>query len=209
MIIVFQTYKRTEYAIRSIRSVVDKLHAKWLIVDDGSDKVHLEQVLENIGLDNILNIYSHRVGYGRLANWAWQESAKYDPVTLWLEDDWTLEKAFDLMLYEKLLNSEPSIGMVRLARIPIGLHGEVMGDGSQVYLRLDKGAGQYYFSGNPSLRHSRFYDTYGPYPEGLEPGDTELAYDRQVQGCPGPDILIPFDVGTWGCFGHIGAEKSY
>lgn len=216
LVVILQTYKRTDYALRTIGAMQQWLLSQepiswgWLVVDDGSEQAHLDAVTSQIGDDFLLGIYSRREGYGALANRAWRGSAQQGEVTLWLEDDWILQaEGFNLRHYLDLLRTDTAIGMVRLARIPIGLHGQVIGDGKEVHLRLIKGEGQYYFSGNPSLRHYRFYEAYGDYPEGLPPGDTELGYDGKIQGIAGPDIIIPFDIGTWGCFGHIGAEKSY
>lgn len=214
MIIIFQTYKRTEYALRSIAAIKEylKYPVRWLVVDDGSDAAHVDAVGAAIG-DDLMGIFSKRIGYGALANRAWKESIRQeDSLTMWIEDDWVLDRTFDPTHYINLLETDLSVGMLRLGRIPIGLHSEVVGDGSEVYLRLKRGMGGYYFSGNPSIRHSRFYEAYGDYPVGLHPGDTEVTYDRQIQsvnGIAGPDILIPVNIGTWGLFGHIGAEKSY
>jgi hypothetical protein len=212
LLIIFQTYRRTQYAVPAIQAIKTKLRydgqIKWLVIDDGSEDRHIEQIIEQIGISHLYTVYSHRVGYGRLANWAWAESAKHTPLTLWLEDDWVLQRPFDLLPYARLLMERDHLGMVRFGQIPSGLEGLTEGYDGQTYLRLYKSK-PYYFSGNPSLRHSRFYDAYGPYPEGLNPGDTEIAYDRQIQQRSGPHILIPVDVGTWGVFGHIGTEQSY
>lgn len=212
MIIVFQTYKRTDYALAAIRAIrehlIQPLRLHWFVVDDGSNSDHLKEIAAALPNDNLIGIHSERIGYGALANIAWREAGQRDPITLWLEDDWVLDRDFDPTHYINLLNTNPEIGMVRLCRIPIGQRGEIIGDGSEVYLKLHKGV-HYYFSGNPSIRHSRFYEAYGDYPNGLKPGDTEVAYDAKIQNLTGPDIVIPIDIGTWGLFGHIGTEASY
>jgi hypothetical protein len=209
MIVILQTYKRTEYALAAIRALKERLAQPvgWFVVDDGSDDIHMEAICDELS-DALIGFHSQRIGYGALANIAWRETIKHDPITLWLEDDWVLDRAFDPAHYINLLNTNSEIGMVRLCRIPIGQRGEIIGDGSEVYLKLYKGV-HYYFSGNPSIRHSRFYEAYGDYPNGLEPGDTEVAYDAKIQNITGPDIIIPINIGTWGLFGHIGTEKSY
>jgi len=209
MIIILQTYARTAYALATIRAIKERLDypARWLVVDDGSPIDHLKALETEIGFD-MISLYSSRIGYGALANIAWRESAKHDPVTMWLEDDWVLDRPFNPSHYEQALINQSDVGMIRLGRIPVGLQGQIVGDGAQVYLKLQKGPA-YYFSGNPSLRHNRFHQAYGDYPTGLKPGDTEVAYDTRVQQRKGPDILIPIDIGTWGLFGHIGAERSY
>jgi hypothetical protein len=210
IVVILQTYARTAYALATIRAMKQNMNyeCRWLVVDDGSDAAHVAAVKAEIG-PHLLGLYSARIGYGALANLAWLESERHGDVTLWLEDDWTLDADFDPAHYVARLRTDATLGMVRLGRIPVGLHGEVVGDGAECYMKLHKGKTQYYFSGNPSLRHIRFFQAYGDYPTGLKPGETELAYDRKIQANGGPDILIPFNIGTWGLFGHIGTEASY
>lgn len=209
MIIVLQTYKRTDYALAAIRGLKERLayDTSWFVVDDGSEPDHLEAIQDELK-GALIGIHSERIGYGALANIAWQETGHRDPITLWLEDDWVLDRSFDPGHYIYMLSTTPAIGMIRLGRIPIGQRGEIIGDGSEVYLKLDRDI-PYSFSGNPSIRHYRFYDIYGQYPTDLQPGDTEVAYDAQIKRIAGPDIVIPINIGTWGLFGHIGTEKSY
>jgi hypothetical protein len=68
----------------------------------------------------------------------------------------------------------------------------------------------YMFSGNPALRHIRFYEAFGAYPLDLDPGETEVKYDAQIRARGNsPKILYPIDFGAWGAFGHIGEVKSF
>ncbi len=211
MIIVLQTYARTEYALLTVQAVNKHLKCplRWFIVDDGSHQAHLDAIADEIRpAGELVGLHSQRIGYGALANVAWRETAKHDPLTLWLEDDWALQRDFDPAHYINLLNTYDDIGMVRLACIPTGLISETVGDGPEAYLKLHKGT-PYYFSGNPAMRHIKFYEAYGDYPTNLDPGNTELGYDAKIQGLPGPGIVIPVEIGTWGLFGHIGTEQSY
>lgn len=212
LIIIFQTYARTNYAVATIRAIKQNLKYEpgyhWIVADDGSDDAHADAVQREIGIQNILEYRNERIGYGALANWAWEFSNHYGAVTLWLEDDWTLDREFDPTHYVERLNNNAQLGIIRLARWANGLRGEVVGDGAQCYLKLEHTP--YYFSGNPSLRHIRFFHHYGGYPTGLNPGDTELGYDRNIQAAEqGPHVFLPVDIGTWGLFGHIGTEVSY
>lgn len=212
LLIILQTYQRTEYALITIKATLEKLRypgeVKWYVADDGSGSEHLAAVREAIG-PGIVGEHSRHWGYGGSANRALAFARDYTDLTLWLEDDWQLTVVLDLSPYLEILRSDESVGMIRLGRIPKDLDCTTEERGWKTYLNI-LNTRQYMFSGNPSLRHKRFHDCYGGYPEGLWPGDTELAFDgriRQHQG--GVKILADVDLGTWGAFAHIGRDKSF
>jgi len=158
-----------------------------------------------INPDNVRH-FTKKQGYGAMANQAWH-LAKGN-VTLWLEDDWVLSSRWDLTGYVRLLEQNERIGMIRLGHLPIDLQCFSVGYNGRMYLEIGKNS-QYVFSGNPHLKHKRFM-SYGMYPTGKNPGDTEIAYDHQYrtnhgQGC----ILWPLAIGDRFVFSHIGEEKSY
>ena len=66
----------------------------------------------------------------------------------------------------------------------------------------------YAFTGHPSLRHRRYYETYGDYPTGLVPGDTELGYAYQYRVGDGPLIVWPEGMPNEGTWAHIGSIKT-
>lgn len=211
VVVILQTYQRTEYALKTIKAARERLlypDLLWYVADDGSDQKHFDTVMKALKGETIVGSHNEKMGYGATANRAFRAADALTTITLWLEDDWETRQPFPLENHVRLLLDDDNVGMVRLAQIPIDLEGITCGFGGEIYLRLYK-TRQYYFSGNPSLRHRRFFAAYNLYPEGLEPGATELAMDKQVQEQNGPDILIPVDVGSWGAFGHIGAVKSY
>ena len=207
--IVLLTYERTEYALQTVRGIQENLRypeTHWIVADDGSRQEHIDAVRTAVGAEHRFS--TGKRSYGGIANWAWETSRSISPVTLWLEDDWYLDAPFDPSHYIELLMQEGSVGMVRLGRLPIGLDARTVGDGAQMYLHIQP-TQQYMFSGNPSLRHIRFYEQFGPYPVGKSPGQTECDYDGQIRARGAhPKILFPIDVGTWGLFGHIGAVKA-
>jgi hypothetical protein len=208
--IILLTYERTDCAVRTVSAIKANLRypeIAWIVADDGSRGEHLVAVRKAIG--TVCTISSSRRSYGGMANWAWEVSKSISPVTLWVEDDWVLDREFDPSHYINLLISNDNIGMVRLGRLPIGLDMYSIGDGKQIYLHVLP-TRQYMFSGNPSLRHIRFYEAFGAYPEGLQPDKTETDYDNQIRikGAH-PKILYPVDLGTWGLFGHIGTVRAY
>lgn len=208
------TYQRTEYALRTVRALLEAYPAipwLWYVADDGSEGGHYEAVLAEIArLGGVLcGSHSERLSYGGNANVIMRTLYQFTDVALWLEDDWEIYQPVDWPSHLALLRDPlANIGMVRLGLLPIGLAGETFGHTGQVYWRMDKGR-PYAFSGNPSLRTIQFCSAYGDYPVGLRPGDTECTYDAQVRAQAGPDIAYPAYLGMWGAFRHIGAVKSY
>jgi len=210
--IILLTYQRTDYALRAIDGICENLmyglfKPDWVVVDDGSDKSHIDAIRAKLdGHEFTHDLYSERVGYGALANKAM--SMALSDVTLWLEDDWVLNRPLVLSPYIALLNENENIGMVRLGHLPIGLELSSEGYSGHMYLNVQKGT-QYAYSGNPHLKHKRFYEQYGEMPTGKHPGDTEIAYDAQVRSRYGPRIVWPLQIGDRPYFDHIGEIKSY
>jgi hypothetical protein len=185
------------------------------VADDGSDAPHLASVyraLEAAGA-HVIGGHSERRGYGGNANAAWDVADSVGALTLWLEDDWELTAPLDLYPYAALLMERIEVGMVRLGVLNLDIHGRTWGHHGRLYWTLDHIPhieGTPVFTGHPSLRHRRYRETYGRYPEGLGPGDTELAYAWHYRiGAPnGPAIVWPADYSPMGLFGHIGSVKT-
>lgn len=140
--LIFLTYQRTEYALRTIRAAHAHLRysacLQWIVADDGSDKAHLDACLEAIGWSNIHAYRSERIGYGALANWAWGQANQTGPLSLWLEDDWVCRERLDLTPYARLLLVHEDVAMVRLAYIPVGLDAHTMGYDGRMYLHMSR-----------------------------------------------------------------------
>lgn len=209
---VLLTYARTDYAVRTIESARANLRYQgdivWYVADDGSPQPHLDAIDQALAGATVLGKHTARASYGASANWALRAAYAYTDVAFVLEDDWTLAAPYDLTRHVRTLRRHSDLGMFRFAYLPVGQRGEVIGRDGIYYLLLDWGPA-YVFSGNPSLRHRRAFETWGPYPEGQLPGPTECAYDSQVQAARGPRIAWAMDVGEWGIFGHIGQVPSY
>jgi len=215
--IVLVTYARTEYAVRTAISVKNYLMydgvTAWYVGDDGSTKEHLEAVTNAIGDSNIVGIHSEdfvpgKQWPGKSWNRAWEAAHDWSDYILWLEDDWELSRPLDITPYTILLMENEKIGMIRLGHLAINLNMTSMGHNGIHYMQMWRNM-QYGFSGNPSLRHRRFADAYGPYNESVGPGDAELDYDTKWRNIEGPEIWWPVDLGGWGIFNHIGSEQSY
>ena len=214
--VVLLTYQRTEYALRTVQTAVNNLRyegsVQWYIADDGSDGAHVKALVDEIEMTAYmpepLDWHSEKQGYGANANAAAQLLSDDYPVTLWLEDDWALTRPFNLTPYVHLLETNHDVGMVRLGHMPVGQHMDSVGYDGHMYLNIHKSQ-QYAYSGNPHLKHRRFFEQHGGWPEGLDPGKTELAYDEQVRSIDGPHIWWPLAIGDSPPWGHIGTVKSY
>lgn len=204
--------ERTEYAVRTIQSVRQRMHYDnlyWYVADGGSVPEHREAIFA--ALDGVSSAGYHfdLANYGADANKAWNAAHEQVDLTFWLEDDWELVREFELKPYANLLLNNADIGMVRLGYLNLGMKGSTLGFEGHMYWKLQRDADSYVFTGHPSLRHRRFREAYGPYPEGLKPGETELGYAWQYRSGTGPEIVYPADIGIYGPFGHIGQVQSY
>ena len=214
--ICFLTYKRTEYAIRSLRSVIKRLkypNLGWYIASDGGPDEHYKAVMEvltNIGVP-VFGTHHERLGPGASWNKAIDESLKQCDLILWVENDWELSKELDITPYVRLLMEKENVGMVRLGYMAVGLDCHTVGHDGIHYLRIEKST-QYQYSGNPSLRHRRYFDAYPRYPTDKNPGECEIWHDQDVRKMQdSPEILWPINLPGcgWSCFSHIGTEQSY
>lgn len=211
--VIFLTYERTDYALCTIRAAKQYLkypELLWYLADDGSRREHIDAVKAELNGTPGIGWHSLPGGtYGANANTAYREAQKHADLTFWLEDDFELRQELDLEPYARLLQERQDIGMVRLGYLNLHMKGTVFGHGGHLYWLLDRKADPYVFTGHPSLRHKRFMETYGPYQEGLTPGQTELSYATKHYLGQGPDIVWPVALGEYGPFGHIGTIQSY
>lgn len=215
IVIVLQTFKRTEVALRTVAAARQYLRYAgdliWYVADDGSPMEHIEAVIAAASREMRVAHHTERRGYGANANAAWRAADAYSPLTFWLEDDWELAAPLDLTPYADALHDE-EIGMIRLGYLNRGIAGSTVSAAGRLWWRLYhepvEGA-ELVFTGHPSLRHQRYRDAYGWYPEGLGPGDTELGYAYRYRvGSGAPWIVWPVDWPAWGLFAHIGSVKT-
>lgn len=210
--VILQTYKRTEYALATIAAAQELLHyqgdLRWYVADDGSPAEHWFSVMNAMRTGT--EFHSVRRGYGGNANAAW-DAAKSD-LTFWLEDDFMLNVPLDLTPHAYALMDSEELGMIRLGYIydeRLEPAREFAGRRYHTLPRYWPDTSFYTFTGHPSLRHSRYRAAYGNYPEGLGPGDTELAYAFQYQQADsGPLIVWPEGMACEGTWAHIGAIKT-
>ena len=208
--IILQTYRRTDYALRTITAARELLHydgpLRWYVADDGSPLNHLWSLFDVLPE---AGHHSLRRGYGGNANAAWD--AAQSELTFFLEDDFELTQPLDLTPHAYALMDAPELGMVRLGYINGAMLEPPATFAGRRYHTIPRDwpdTSFYAFTGHPSLRHSRYRAAYGDYPEGLGPGDTELAYAYQYRVGSGPLIVWPEGYSEGGAFAHIGAIKT-
>ena len=216
-VIILLTYARTEYALRTITAAAKNLICaegfQWYIADDGSNQEHIDAVLErckSLELD-VMGWHTIRESpsYGKSANMAWHAAHNVTDVTLFLEDDWELQQPLQLDNYIKCLTEQQDVGMIRMGYLNLNMRGVAVGYNGSLFWKLDRDCDSYVFTGHPSLRHRRFREDYGAYPEGLAPGMTELGYATQFRFAKGCNILYPAAFGEGNhIFAHIGKDKG-
>lgn len=217
IIVILQTFERTDVALRTIAAARANLRypdLRWYIADDSRNTEHGEVVRAALqGLHVIGGHHLPGATYGENTNKAIRAAEQESDLLLFLEDDWELRQPLDIWPYAALLMESAEIGMVRLGCLNLDIRGRTWAHGGLVYWKLDHEPhleGTPVFTGHPSLRHRRYRECYGWYPTGLTPGDTELAYAWQFRVGPqdGPGIVWPADYPTMGYFGHIGSIKT-
>jgi hypothetical protein len=209
--IVMPTFQRTEYAIRTLRALRDNLKydAKGIyIADAGSQEDHIRDVLGALGDLHLLGWHTGIYSAGQNWNLAWVKALDAADLVLWVEDDWELRQPLDITPYVRLLLERQDVGMVRLGYMAVGLDLFSVGHDGHHYLQMQRST-QCGFAGHPHLKHRRFFEAYGVYTVGLNPGDTELDYDSKFRSKVGPEIWWPIEVGGWGAFAHIGIKKTF
>lgn len=210
--VILQTYRRTEYALRTIAAARELLRydgdLRWYVADDGSPVEHVAAVMGAFD-GTLTRLHSGRQGYGANANTAWR--AAETALTFFLEDDFMLTEPLDLSPHAYALMDAPELGMVRLGYIDPLMREPVQTFANRRYHTLPRDwpdTSFYAFTGHPSLRHARYRESYGDYPTNLTPGDTELAYAYQYRVNDGPLIVWPEGYPADGFFAHIGEVKT-
>lgn len=215
VIVLIITYERTALAVQTIRSVKERLdypNFGFHVADDGSRPGHVDRLLAEIGPNYSVSVSnSERRGVGANMNSGMAACLRRADFILWLEDDWVIprEMRLDLRPCVNLLGENKSVGMVRLGRLSAGLAGTTISGAGKIWWELVKGRDTYVFSGNAALRHRRFCAAYGPYQEGLRPGETELWMCNRFNTATGPSIVWPAWLTPEQTFMHIGDHQSF
>lgn len=226
------TYNRLAYArdtlestLRYINYTRGPIHVH--IADDGSPLNQTEElVMVAAGwlgeFADVTVTNAERRGYGASYNLATQVVHGFSDYMLPLEDDWRLLRSLDLdALTDDLDHMEEAraqYGPGAGGCIRLGYMGWTQRLGASFiempstnkYLLLDSlSAEPHVFAGGPRIETVSWERYVGPWPEGLNPGDTELAVAQRAAARQ--RVLWPLDlIKTWGdLYAHIGTIRSY
>ena len=219
--VLLLTYNRLDYALTTISSTMRNLrgdHDIYVHVASDGDtdeyiaKLHTAALVNSSQvLFDITHSNSGRGGYGANYNLATQTVHTVAEYVLVLEDDWELTRELDLDLYIQAMD-ELGAGCMRLGYLGFTqpLRGELASAVGRIWLRLDPSSAEpHVFSGHPRIESVAWQRSVGPWPEGLEPGQTEFAVAHIAESRHG--VVWPMqEVKPYGdLYVHIGAERSW
>jgi GT2 family glycosyltransferase len=221
--IVLVTYRRTQHAVRTVRSTIENLKYPkdllcWVVGDDGSPKAHEKAVKNALTGQKLIGYYNERLRNqgeektffaGQTWNQAMGIGYQQSDFVLFLEDDWELEQPLDLAPYARMLQEREDVGICTFRILNIGADVHTVGHDGVVYLQYQRTT-PYAYCGHPALRHARFVRRYGWFHEQRSPGEIELDMDARYRGDPeGPHVWRPAALDPWGGYHHIGQEKTW
>lgn len=217
--IILLTYARVECAVPTIQGVLDNLHYpvpfQFHIADDGSGQEYRDHLREVVGgypasvVRSLTMSNAERAGYGASFNLSCQAVHDYNYAVLTLEDDWLLDRELDLAPLVQTLQS----GLARCIRLGYlsvtnRLMGEVVDSPCGKLLLLDPSSpDQYVWTGGARLETVSFQQSVGDWPEGISPGQVELAVCGRPAARAG--VAWPMDLAhpTAGLFKHTGSNS--
>jgi len=203
--------RRTLYAfLKNVIYPHDKL--LFHLADDASPGSYIADIKSEFNFLHWSHTRTERGGWGKNVNTALK--AIVTPFVFLMEDDYVANGPVDLETGARLMTNVEQVGLVRydgLAGHFLTLHINefVNHEGRIDYCVIDKKSRHLnVYSNRPHLRHKRFTDYYGYYPEGGKLGWTEEAFAHHVRKAPddSPSLAILKD-GIPRRFEHIG--KSY
>lgn len=204
--IVIPTWNRRDVLLETIHRLgkhLDYTGPRHLIIaDDGSDDGTATAIQ---CIPGATIVTSRRVGMGANTNAGLRAAFALSKYVLQLQDDMHLLHHFDLHPHVARLRDDPTAGFVRLWGV--GGH-KYTATLDESHWRIDWQSTELYIpSDRPHVKHWRFHNHFGFYPEGLRTDQTEDAFchqckDRAVTGAP--SVLIPHGVDVERNFEHVG-----
>ena len=209
--VLIVTYQRAEILRRTIGRLLQLLTyagpLRYVIADDGSTDDTHEMVddLRDAGLD-VTMVISNRGGLGVNTNAGLRAAFALSDLVLQLQDDMLLLQHLDLTPHVDRLLSRPDDGFIRLWGVGghkytatlDGLYWRVSWESDELYIPSDR----------PHLKHKRFHDAAGYYPEGLASGATEEMWSHQAKNAARsrgvPAVLVPHAYDVERNFSHEG-----
>lgn len=204
-------HPRSLYAQRTLRSALDRLRYSGPlsvhIADDGSGPGHVDLLREIAGgyasVQGVTSTSADRRGYGASYNEGTRVIHDYASYVLPLEDDWELREDLDLDPLIAALSTDV-LGCVRLGYLghTQRLDGSVLALAGQNYLALDPASPEpHVWAGHPRLEARAWQRLVGPWPTGLNPGETEFSVAHR----PAARVGVGWPLDTCVRFLHIGS----
>lgn len=155
----------------------------YVVADDGSDDGTQAMLMEEY--PDVQLVQSSRVGLGANTNAGLRASLAVADYVLQLQDDLHLLTTLDLHPHIVQLKDDPTCGFIRLWGV--GGH-RYKGNLEGNYWRIHWDSDELYIpSDRPHVKHRRFHEHFGMYPEGLRTAETEDAWCHQCKNRAGLD----------------------
>lgn len=135
-------------------------------------------------------------------------ASRNDNLLMQMDDDHHLLRRLDLKPHVERLMTDETAGWIRL--MGVGFH-RYCGCLDGRYWRVNWDSPELYIPSNrPHIKHRRFHEFYGVYPEGLKLGETEERFCHQCKDkalmslAYAPQVLVPLDTLTESGWDHVG-----
>jgi hypothetical protein len=242
LVVTLLTAHRLEYALETTRSTAQNLvhdgPVHFHIADDGDDDVYIGTLSDmwrkvRGNREGITASNAGGRGYGASMNLSQQTTHHIGPWMMPLEDDWRLRRTLDTAPIIKMLERKghqtreewawavdaPPWFEARSVRLgylgfqwPVTLH--LFKTDEHLWAAFDPDSPeQHLASGHPRLETTAYQRAVGPWPEGYDPGATELGWCQTAEARRGvvwPLTLVSLTGSISGdLFEHIGAVRSY
>lgn len=205
--ILSMTYNRRDILEDTLKHINEHLWyegpKQYFVADDGSDDGTQSMLMQ---FPDMTLIQNQRVGLGANSNSGLRLAMAYAPLILQFQDDMQLKSSLDLHPHAERLLSDETCGYIRLwgvggHRYTANLEGNywrVWWNSDDLYIPSDR----------PHLKHRRFHEFFGFYPEGLKSAETEDAWCHQCKDRAGGngkklDVLVPQNALTESTWEHM------
>jgi len=191
-----QRLTATAATVNALQRFLRYPNLSWHIADDGSDAWYQQAVQALFDQDyTFSNTYANGdIGYN--LNMGMRIALSRADIVLHWSDDIVLDEPWDLTAYVDLLMHCEDIGQVRLRPSHPSLSTTQIRRRSQTWhLVLFKSKTRFIVDTALAVTHRRFWDFYGPYPEGLRidilQEEMSWRYGKMQEG---PRIVVPDDM---------------
>lgn len=174
---------------------------RLIVADDGStDDTHEVAIAQGADL-----VVTNRGGLGANTNAGLRMAFDAADLVFQMQDDMCLLKSLDLTAHAQWLTRYAGDGMIRLWGVGGHRYTATL---DECYWRVSWDSDDLYIaSDRPHLKHRRFHDAVGMYPEGLSTAATEEAWCHQAKNAGkagAPFVLVPHAVDIEYNFEHLG-----